>query len=666
MSRRVPPGRPVGTSQSRSSVGGCGPSCPAVSSSARLSRIQPPRVSSQPPRPSGTIPRMTAPRSTARVPSAAPPQPVYQKRNLTTSSGYGLKPTSTSKITKTTTKSVEVKNTLKGPQKVIKEVTKAHQASSGANVGTVPLPSTSRTQTSVMQTRPVLERKSSAKRPPQIVPKSMLGNVTQKSRLSQQVDQSLNQVAKSNPRRIVTATGAKRSIVRAPTVMINDVPVNPKRQVITENIVESSPGIEKISRSLIGIEKLSPCTARKTELQLQQLQHSPGPHPPSPSKDTISVRNVISVTDNGTTDTAKIVTYEKTEPSQQFGLSPAEVSRMIREENQDISNSRNWKPIEVVSSVQTTLPIKKQEHEYMLDPLTHKALHDSVVIPEQAPDEAPLDEISPELLAAMIHTEEQGMDMVSEPTHIYTLLFPDDNELGPDVMEVNSAAPAPLDDVAVPSHTLPEAFYNNSVNPELERAILETEGQGKRPSAAGFSEYQEKKQPGCDQSEVLIERIKTKHVKKREPQIEAVKPLEEEEPPWGDDPVENEARMQEQREREMQLQQEQLIQIEKNLAAVVGAPKAPPPTVCNPADSFMVGLSNENAIDYILHVEPPTYLSKAQLRGSSVPPWFPGYYVAFPEIPELITTVKYPTIALTSAWRHVQPNIFPEDSFLVL
>lgn len=101
--------------------------------------------------------------------------------------------------------------------------------------------------------------------------------------------------------------------------------------------------------------------------------------------------------------------------------------------------------------------------------------------------------MQPELMATIMHTEEKGMDMLAEPTTVYTYLFPDSEDLGPDVIEINSAAPAPLHDVAVPSHKLPEAFYSNSLNSELEQIIMESEGHGDKPSASGFSEYQEKK-----------------------------------------------------------------------------------------------------------------------------------------------------------------------------
>lgn len=71
-------------------------------------------------------------------------------------------------------------------------------------------------------------------------------------------------------------------------------------------------------------------------------------------------------------------------------------------------------------------------------------------------------------------------------------------------------------------------------------------------------------------------------------------------------------------------------------------------------------------IDYLLELQGPRHVSRVQLRGSQNPPWFPGYVVALPTIPDIIRIERNPNTVISSAWRAVQPNLFAEDSFLII
>jgi hypothetical protein len=71
-------------------------------------------------------------------------------------------------------------------------------------------------------------------------------------------------------------------------------------------------------------------------------------------------------------------------------------------------------------------------------------------------------------------------------------------------------------------------------------------------------------------------------------------------------------------------------------------------------------------IDYFIDADVVPFQTKVQIRGSKLPKWFPGYMSTFPHLPELVKISRSPSEVLHSAWKAVQPKIFPEDSLLIV
>lgn len=101
------------------------------------------------------------------------------------------------------------------------------------------------------------------------------------------------------------------------------------------------------------------------------------------------------------------------------------------------------------------------------------------------------------------------------------------------------------------------------------------------------------------------------------------------------------------------------------IAELVGAEPANPLTVEETEISTSKDPANQG-IDFFLELQGPTHVSRVQLRGSQNPPWFPGYIVALPTIPEITRLERTPNNVINSAWKAVQPDVFAEDSFLFI
>lgn len=82
--------------------------------------------------------------------------------------------------------------------------------------------------------------------------------------------------------------------------------------------------------------------------------------------------------------------------------------------------------------------------------------------PEDAPEDLP-----PETLAAIMHTEEQGLAMAAPPMQIYRILFPEESGSIP----VSSVVPAPLQDVVVPTNVAPSDWCGGFTREELEETL---------------------------------------------------------------------------------------------------------------------------------------------------------------------------------------------------
>ncbi|XP_066999968.2 uncharacterized protein [Anabrus simplex] len=99
------------------------------------------------------------------------------------------------------------------------------------------------------------------------------------------------------------------------------------------------------------------------------------------------------------------------------------------------------------------------------------------------------EEIQPEVAAAIMHTEEQGLPMGSAPSALYAILFAEHQE--DSVVPVGSAGPPPHQDLVIPLSAPRLAHHSMDVEDAalLASAVKNTT---KRPKDCIFSEHLEK------------------------------------------------------------------------------------------------------------------------------------------------------------------------------
>lgn len=107
------------------------------------------------------------------------------------------------------------------------------------------------------------------------------------------------------------------------------------------------------------------------------------------------------------------------------------------------------------------------------------------MVPQDPSADKEQEDAQPEMLAAMMHTEETGIQMGAPPSQMYGYLFPDVK--APEVVDVRSVAPAPLQDVMVPAQ-LPESFYDAVTSQDVEKALeMAQQVAGPKPSSNVFT-----------------------------------------------------------------------------------------------------------------------------------------------------------------------------------
>lgn len=269
------------------------------------------------------------------------------------------------------------------------------------------------------------------------------------------------------------------------------------------------------------------------------------------------------------------------------------MERLVEEEAIDVNKTLKLKPIDLKIASPKSYIARKREHELWLNYTSVLELEHSIVQPEPSPDQE-TEEIPPEVVATIMHTEETRAGLESQPALMYQVLFPEVQDAT--MMTVNSVAPAPLQDVLVPNQ-LPDQFHvQGANNTEVQAAITSVETTGEiKPAGNAFVETAGEKP------------IKNTARRGKRKKLTEVPLLSEEMPPWGAEDM-------------------------QPITDVVGAPlntsliaeplpdedetKEKPPEV--EEESF--------AIEYMLQLEPPTHISRIQLRGSTRPSWFQGKY----------------------------------------
>ncbi|KAF5304184.1 hypothetical protein FQR65_LT08078 [Abscondita terminalis] len=622
------------------------PAAPAVSRTITTSRLPITSMRSSKPISKSSGPPSTSTKPFKGIPKSSGSRNISTKPSteISKSSGYGLRTTSkrTSKeIPKSfgygpRTQVVAVAQSSTGaiPKTTVKTVKTKKVEGTGSKTKV-----TSTIQKSYKPTRAPSITDASSPGPSKLPPGNVTEDVqqidvakdlvTEVSSLEQAVEQQLMEQVTQSPGVAARAKGSKKTEGAVPTITTEDGQTVPATlQITLDRKVERSPEIEYIKRYMTGTKVEEDGIAKKFEYNTQEAE--PGPSMPArddgvrPLHEVIEVKSKISFAP-GLIQKISTTVYESTEPD------PEEVSHMIEEEAKEIDAISKIPPPEVKGSTSTVFPIKKKLQTMLLNPESVRMLEKSVVLPPVSADEAQ-EELAPEVMAAIMHTEEKGINLEAAPTNVYNYLFPKEND--DLVIQVKPVAPVPMQQVVVPEQ-IPSELLTEGVPAEIESIAQDAKSCCcRQPTDNLYSSSMLKERPV---------KVYNKAVK-GQPGRKGYPILSEQQPPWNSE------------------------DLQPIMDLVGAAPKSQAP----PADITDTDLNvtptfyhneQENVLEYHLIPQPPRFTSNVQLRGSQKPSWFPGYYMA---LPENIRCVTSPCGVLPAAWQAVQPDIFAEDSFLII
>ncbi|KAK4875314.1 hypothetical protein RN001_011736 [Aquatica leii] len=449
------------------------------------------------------------------------------------------------------------------------------------------------------------------------------------SSLEQVVEKQLLEKLSKSSGVPVRAKGARKTETVPPVITTAEgETVQGTLQIHLDRLVERSPEIEYIKRYMTGVEVGEQGAAKKYEYSIQEAEPypsiSPRPDGVVPLREVISVKSTISFAP-GVREKVSTTIYESTEPD------PVEVSQLIEEEAREVDRINRIPPPEVKGSPSNIYPIKKKLQQMQLNPESVRMLEKSVDLPPVSPDE-PREELAPEIMAAIMHTEERGLNMETAPSNVCNYLFP--NVQDDLVINVKPVAPKPMQQVVVPEQ-IPSELLIEGVPAEIESIAQDAKTCCcRQPTDNIYS------------SSILKERPpKVYNMAERgQPGRKGYPILSEEQPPWSSKDL-------------------------QPIMDLVGAGPTSPIRVVEPSSDdpnttpIFYHNESENVLEYHLIPQPPRFISNVQLRGSQKPSWFPGYYMA---LPDNIRVVTSPCDVLPAAWQAVQPDIFAEDSFLII
>ncbi|RZC34903.1 uncharacterized protein BDFB_005477 [Asbolus verrucosus] len=395
------------------------------------------------------------------------------------------------------------------------------------------------------------------------------------------------------------------------------------QQMTMETTVQRSPRAEYIAKTLTGID-VDP-HGRAVQLELTSQQIDPAHATESLGVNaTVSVTSSVSVTSGGKQFKKSIKKKTVRDPklTKKPNINPAHVNRLVKEEAEDVENTLRMVPPDLVSTSVDKYPLKKKLQNLRLNSESIALLEQSVIYPAPTADEIET-EAPPEVMASVIHAVEKGATPDSAPNQIFNSLFPDVQDRR---IDVSSVAPGPLQDMVVPT-TAAQQMTDEVLTEEMERSVLEIQNTQELPA-----------DDICTQNNITA----PMHTSTAEHKIPML--LDEEIPPWENANV-------------------------QKISMLVGGD---PIEILDATDVSILETSKDlsmelsKGIDYFIDANTVPYETRVQIRGSKLPEWFPGYMSAFPHLPELVKISRSPSGVLHSAWKAVQPKIFPEESLLIV
>ncbi|KAF2884512.1 hypothetical protein ILUMI_21657 [Ignelater luminosus] len=499
--------------------------------------------------------------------------------------------------------------------------------------------------------------------------------------LGKLVEEELKLVISKSPENLPRVKSSKVKCVSPPVLMTTEGSEPATHQLTLDRSVRRLPDKEIINRQITGI-KVDQCgCAHQTEVNIQSIEPSGRKEAPlnelittsssltvgagGKSKTTTTIYEslkkinkdeqeiyrskikTVDVCDRAKIDSTKMKNRDKLTPEERSHLKvpptkmtepgridSTEIIRLIEEETRDIDTMKGLQTPRLKGSTTDCYGLKKKIDKIRLAEEASR-LESSVVSMPATADEHK-EEVQPEVVAALMHTEERGLDMEAPPSNVYNYLFPDSkNEL---VIKISSVAPAPLQNVVVPVDVPPD-LHAAGVTPEIQNIVKYTNSH-----MLPVDNIYEKSVLKTDKAVPKLNNTVLKGKRTSRFKCKSSKSRAEicnTSPPWKDEDL------------------EPMI----NLVGASPSTAFPIDEISEAELSTVVHNRLDNSLEYNLIPQAPRHISRVQLRGTQNPSWFPGYYIA---LPDSIRVVKSPSEVLPAAWQAVQPDIFSEDSFLVV
>lgn len=450
--------------------------------------------------------------------------------------------------------------------------------------------------------------------------------------LEQQLAESLLEVAAQRPKTPLIATTGWKTAMKPPMMMTKEGLIPIETQVISTKSVTKQPGMpDIIGRDVTTIETISPDMAERTEVVMSRVSpFRPGAHA-TKTKEAVIVQNKVALA-AGYKQTIKTVTYEgDPEDIRQAPVlpSPQDVAKMVREETALINETLALQMPDVKRVSPSTYPIRKKALGYSFNKDTVAGVESRETSATCTAMPEDLEEPTPEMIAEMMNIEERGLTLGDVPSNLYNYLFPGPTSTEPKVA-VASAVSFPLHDVVIPDKipnmSMDVQNIEEVMNVTLHAAVAASGNQNDNSYCATVGE----------------EPLVTKNAARKggKTKRKRVTPIANEKPPWG------------------------AIEDVEPVIDLVGAPLAVNRTIQQETEEECDPLME--GIEFLLQTEAPQHYSQIQMRGTQKPDWFPGYVMALPNVPNLVTLARSPSEVFGAAWQATQPDIFNDDSLFII
>ncbi|VEN58704.1 unnamed protein product [Callosobruchus maculatus] len=440
-------------------------------------------------------------------------------------------------------------------------------------------------------------------------------------KLDDKLAQELCNQSQLHPGEKVTAKDRKTATTCPEKI---DTPAG-REQVLQKAVLEERLERDETGEKMVKSLKVSDFNEQKgkmdmVEVNIQQLD----PHyaRTDGGKDVIGVTSTVSITPSYKTYSKECVRVSTGPTEPEIDMSPEEVAQMVAEEKEDVENTLKMVPPELVL-IPGKYEMKRRLHNLRLHSESMALLEQSIINPQPTADEAQA-EPTPEIMATMMHTVETGVSPQSAPDQVFNTLFQENaNE---QFIKLSSVSPGPMQDVVVPGE-MPKDIHKEALSGEMGLLAERIANIASPEQGPQFDLFDK----NSDDASKSPEKGKTTP--------RSFQPITDETSPWAN----------------------------ANLEPLVNLVGAEPVDVLDPYNTEDVevdALIKEmgNGVELFLDANPVQYMSRVQLRGSQLPSYFPGYMVALPDFPDLITIARNPDEVFASAWKAVQPKYFADDS----